>query len=94
MVDLETTGGLPVRPVAGGHAEARDPMHVEAALREVEDEVLELVLEAGFHLQEFEAKHLRVDSDRMIASTGSLRFVDELVGLDGLLAQCPEGLLE
>jgi hypothetical protein len=60
-------------------------MHVETALRAVEDEVFELALEVGLHLQELEPKHLGVDGDRMIASTGSLRFVDELVGLDGLL---------
>jgi hypothetical protein len=29
---LAVRRGLPVRPVTGGHAEARDPVNVEAAL--------------------------------------------------------------
>ena len=69
-------------------------MHVEAALRAVEGEVLELTLQIGLHLEELEPEHLRVDGDRMIASTGSLRFVDEIVGLDGLLGDGVDGLLE
>jgi hypothetical protein len=85
---------LPVRPVAGRHAEPRHPMHVEAALRAVEGEVLELALEVGLHLQELEPEHLRVDCDRMIASTSSLRFVDELVGLGRLLGDGVDGVLE
>jgi len=40
---------------------------------------------SAFTLEELEPEHLRVDRDRMRASSGSLRFVDELVGLDGLL---------
>jgi len=69
-------------------------MHVQAAHRAVEREVLELTLEIGLQLQELEPKHLRVDGNRMVASTGSLRFVDELIGLDGLLGQSPDGVLE
>jgi hypothetical protein len=53
-----------------------------------------LTFEIGLHLQEFEPKHLRVDRDRVIASTGSLRFVDELVGLDGLLGNRADGVLQ
>jgi len=60
-------------------------MHVEAALRAVRHPRLELALEVGLHLQELETEHLRADGDRMIASTSSLRFVNELVGLSGLL---------
>jgi hypothetical protein len=86
-------GGLAVRPVAGGDAEPRDPMHVEAALRAVEDEVLELALEVGLHLQELKSEHLRVDRDRMIASTSSLRLVNEFVGLDRLLGNGADGVL-
>jgi hypothetical protein len=71
--------GLPMSPMARSDAEAAHPMHVEAALGAVEGEVLELALEVGLHLQEFKAEHLRVDGDRMIASTGSLRLNDELV---------------
>ena len=60
-------------------------MHVQAALRAVEGEILELAFEIRLHLEELEPQHLRVDGDRMIASTSSLRLVNELVGLDGLL---------
>jgi hypothetical protein len=35
-----------------------------------------------------------VNGDRVIASTGSLRFVNELVGLDCLLAHDADGVLE
>jgi hypothetical protein len=69
-------------------------MDIQAALRAVEGEVLELAFEVGLHLQELEPEHLRVDRDRMIASTRSLRLVDELVGLDGLLGDGPDGVLE
>jgi hypothetical protein len=69
-------------------------MHIEAALRAVEGEVLELALEIGLHLQKLKSKHLRVNRDWMIAPTGSLRFVDELVGLDGLLGDGADGVLE
>jgi hypothetical protein len=69
-------------------------MHVQAASRAVENEVLQLTFEVGLHLQELESEHLRVDGDRVIASTGSLRFIDKLVGLDGLLRDGAEGLLE
>jgi hypothetical protein len=57
-------------------------------------EVLKLTLEVGIHLQKLEPQHLRVDPDRMIASTGSLRFVNELVRLDSLLGDGPDGVLE
>jgi hypothetical protein len=69
-------------------------MHVEAALRAVEGEILELALEVRLHLEELEPEHLRVNRDRVIASTGSLRFIDELVGLDGLLGDGVDGVLE
>jgi hypothetical protein len=72
----------------------RHPMNVEAALGAVEGEVLELALEVGLHLQELEPEHLRVDRDRMIASTGSLRLVDELVRLRRLLGDGVDGVLE
>jgi hypothetical protein len=35
-----------------------------------------------------------MDRDRVIASTRGLRFVDELVGLDGLLGNGVDGPLE
>jgi hypothetical protein len=49
---LAVRRGLSVRPVTRGDAEARDPVHVETALRAVEGEVLELALEVGLHLEE------------------------------------------
>ena len=82
-------GPMPRRDAGAAHS-----LHVEAALRTVEREVLELALEVGLHLQELEPEHLRLDGDRMIASTGSLRFVDELVGLDRLLGDGADGVLQ
>jgi hypothetical protein len=69
-------------------------MNVEAASGAVEGEILELALEVGLHLQELEPEHLGVDGDRVIASTSSLRLVDELVGLRGLLGDGVDGVLE
>ena len=59
---------------------------------QLSENLLELALEVG--LQELEPEHLRLDGDRMIASTGSLRFVDELVGLDRLLGDGADGVLQ
>jgi hypothetical protein len=86
--------GLSVRPMSGRDAESRDPVYVEAAFGAVEGEVLELALEVGLHLQELQAEHLGVDGDSMISSTGSLRLVHELVGLDRLLGDGVHSLLE
>jgi hypothetical protein len=58
------------------------------------NEVLKLTFEIGLHLQELEPEHLRVDRDRMIASTSSLRLVDEIVGLHRLLSDGVDGVLE
>jgi hypothetical protein len=69
-------------------------MHVEATRRAVEDEVLELALEVGLYLKQLKPQHLGVDGNRVIASTSSLRLVDELVGLDGLLGDGVDGVLE
>jgi hypothetical protein len=69
-------------------------MHVEAALRAVEDEVPRARAQGRLHLQELEPEHLRVDDNRMIASTSSLRLVHELIGVDGLLSHGPDGVLE
>ena len=80
--------------MAGSDAEPRHPMHVEAALRAVQRPCLELALEVGLHLEELEPEHLRMDGDRMIASTGSLRFVNEVIGLDALLGDGVDGVLE
>lgn len=69
-------------------------MHVEATLRAVEREVLELPLEIGLHVQAFEPEHLRVDCDRVRAASGSGRLVDELVGLRGLFGDDVNGVLK
>jgi hypothetical protein len=72
--------------------EPSDPVNVETTLRAVQRPRLELALEVAFTLRS-EPEHLRVDGDRMIASAGSLRLVDELIGLDGLLGHGPDGVL-
>ena len=69
-------------------------MHVETKLRAVQRPRLELALEVGLHLEQLEPKHLRVDGDRVIASTSSLRFVDEIVRLGGLLGDGLDGVLK
>jgi hypothetical protein len=56
-------------------------LNVETTLRAVQRPRLELALEVGVHPEELEPEHLRVEGDRMIASAGSLRLVDELIGL-------------
>lgn len=60
-------------------------MDIETALRAVERPRLELALEIGLNLQELEPQHLRVDRDRMRASSGGGGLVHELVGFDCLL---------
>jgi hypothetical protein len=47
-------------------------MHIQTAPGAVEGEILELALGVGLHLQELKPEHLRVDGERMIASTGSI----------------------
>ena len=54
------------------HADALNPVHLHAARCAVEDPGCEVPFQIGLHLQELEAEHLRVNGDRMIASTGSL----------------------
>jgi len=61
-----------VPPMPRLDAETRDPVNVEAVLPTVRHPRLELALEVGLHLQKLEAKHLRVNRDRVIASTGGL----------------------
>jgi hypothetical protein len=62
LVDLDrwlaAWRGLPVCPVTRSDPEPRDPMHVETALRAVEDRVVKLALEVGLHLQELKPQHL------------------------------------
>jgi hypothetical protein len=44
--------------MAGRDSETRDQMNRLAAVRAVEDELGELALEIGFHVEEFEPEHL------------------------------------
>jgi len=61
-------------------------VHVEAALRAVEDKRLEFALQLLLHVQKLEPEHLRVDGDRMRAvGPGVESLVDEVVRLHGLL---------
>jgi hypothetical protein len=97
---LGQTAGSPcgagrVRPTARDDPEAADPMHVQAALRAVEGEVLELALQIGLHLEQLQSEHLRV-GDKWIgpAVPNVDRLVDEGVGLHRLLGDCVDGVLE
>jgi hypothetical protein len=49
---------------------------------------------SAFTFKELEPKHLRENRDRVIASTGSLGLVDELIGLRRLLGDGVDGVLE
>jgi hypothetical protein len=72
--------------MAGTDPESGDPMDRATALRAVEEEPIETALEIGFHVEEFEPEHLRVDRERVgaVEAAGD-RLVDERVGLRGLL---------
>jgi hypothetical protein len=86
---------LSVRPVSGRDPEPGDPMHVEAALRAVGDEVLKFALEIGLHVQELEPEHLGVHDKRVGSTVPDFdRLVDEGVGLRGLLGDGVNGMLE
>jgi hypothetical protein len=69
-------------------------MHVQAAPRAVENEVLELTFEIGLNLQELQPEHLGVDRDLVGPAACSGRLIDEFVGLDGLLGDCVNGVLQ
>lgn len=73
---------------------AQTPNARRARTSNIEGEVLKLAFEVGLHLEELKPQHLRVNRDRMIASTSSLRLVNELVGLDSLLGDGVDGPLE
>jgi hypothetical protein len=61
-------------------------MHIEAAFRAVEREVLEFALEVGLHLQEFQPQHLGVGDERIgPAMLNPDQVVDEVVGFRCLL---------
>lgn len=83
---LAVRSGLPMRPVAGRYPESRDPVNVEAAPRTVEDEVLELPIEVGLHVQQREPEHLGMGDERIGPAVADVdRLVDEGVGLRCLL---------
>ena len=86
---------LSVAPMSRRHAEAAHPMHVEAALSAVENELLELTFEIGLHLQELRAEHLGV-GDEWIGPPvpDPNRLVDEVVSLRCLLGDGVDGVLE
>jgi hypothetical protein len=69
--------GFPVRPVPEGAAETGSSARRLAAVGAVQHEILETALEAGFHLEEFEPQHLRVDGDRYEPSRPASRPVDD-----------------
>jgi hypothetical protein len=92
---LAVRRGLAVRPMARRDAETADPMHIEAALRAVEAEVLELAFEVGLHLQELEPEHLGVGNERIGPAVPDVdRLVDERIGLLGLVSDGVDGALE
>jgi hypothetical protein len=87
--------GLPVRPVAKRDPELADPMHIEAALRTVENEVLKVAFEIGLHLQQLQAEHLGVRHERIGAPYAYREhLVDQVVGLGGLVDDDVDGMLE
>jgi hypothetical protein len=70
-------------------------MHVEAALRAVEGEVLEFSFEVGLHVQELQPKHLGVGDERIGPTVADLdRLVDERVGLRCLVGYGVDGTFE
>ena len=77
-----------------GHVDTLNPVDLRAAGFAVEDPGRKFPIQVGPHLQELEPEHLRVDRDRVIASTGSLRLVDELVRLRRVLSNGVDGVLE
>lgn len=86
---------LAVRPVPRRHPEARDPVHRLAAVRAVEDEFPDLVLEVRSHVQQLEAEHLRVERHGMGATEAGVEcLVDERTGFASLLAQDSDRPLE
>jgi hypothetical protein len=48
---LAVRRGLSVTPVSGRDAQSAHPVNIQAALRAVEDEVLELALQVDLHVQ-------------------------------------------
>jgi hypothetical protein len=69
-------------------------MHVEAALRAVEGEILKLAFEIGLYLQELEPEHLGVGDQWIGPAVPELdRLVDEVVCLGRLIRDGVDGVL-
>jgi len=86
---------LAMRPMPRRGREPGNPVHGPAARRTVQDEVSELSLEVGFHLEQLLAQHLRLECHRVgtVEARGD-RLVDDGVGLGGLPAHGSDGPLE
>jgi|UniRef100_UPI002F92E939 hypothetical protein len=70
-------------------------MHVEAALRAVEGEILKLAFEIGLHLEQLQPEHLGVRDEWIGPAVPDLdRFVDEVVRLRRLLCDGVDGMLQ
>lgn len=84
-----------MRPVPCRSSEASNPVNRPPAISTVEDELAELSLEIGLHVEQLQAEHLRVDRERMrSAEAGGERLVDEAVSLRRLLGNCGDGVFE
>jgi hypothetical protein len=81
--------------VPGRDPETADPVHVEATLRAVEGEVLELTFQIRLHLEQFQPKHLGVRHEQIGPVVPDLdRLVNEIVGLGCLLGDGVGGQLK
>ena len=76
--------------MTGRYPEPRDTVKVEAALRAVEGEVLELALDVGLYVEQLEPEHLGVGDERIGPAVANVdRLVAECVGLRSLLGDGP-----
>lgn len=88
-------GRLPVRPMTGQNPDSRYPVDCLAAARAVEHELSQIALEVGLHLQELEAKHLRLVGDGVGAvQAGVDSLIDDRARGCRLLARGSNGTLE
>ena len=54
-----------MRPVTRRDTQTRNPVHRSTTVGAVKDESAEFSFEIGLYVEEFEAKHLRLERDRM-----------------------------
>jgi len=81
-------------PITGSDAEATHPMHVQAVLGAIERQRAEFAFEVGLHLEQLQAKHLRVRDEPIGATVPDLdRLVDESVGPGCLFGNGVDGML-